>query len=574
MAPSTDDVHSCWAFLRGERHVGCIAVTDGTASSDAVGLPFTIDAERPHETLLDVQLFQLTLKASHPQILPPNVSTNADVNSVFGGAPMQACVTSLAERRTEYVLVGSGHHLAAWLSFRDDESMSKQNLAPQELHREYYVPELHASEKAWLPAVFEPFREAYLPSHIFDVFLSDEPLPHDAQAAILQVRQRNTSGLALEVVCYRARRMVVAYGLESHGRRWYRSLEYSSDARFSLRSLQPDTQNRDYEWASWARHEAGNATCSTAGQEQGAAVVITRPWSATKNLSLGTETFLPQRLCHGLLPEALLATHEFWQAEDDEIRGYPHDDSDTNILLINVSPSGHVALHGVSSPSVPLASDVATTMPTRAIVLRLKRERCQKRRDDVVDALRSLERFCAATPDLLSTAFTSSFELHQEIATLLESGDMRFFASFDELLNQTNVVALLCLAPKMRTAAVLLPRIVSEAAAAAQRDVALAGGATDDVEMGKAGEQTVTTTTSASDVEASELVLLDLLHAPPDSHLFSLATAIARVETLSHVCAWARWDANVDLRHPTALSQSDVWLITLPRMKLTVRMHS
>ena len=40
-----------------------------------------------------------------------------------------------------------------------------------------------------------------------------------------------------------------------------------------------------------------------------------------------TETFVPARLLYGLLPEALLDTHRFWQDQDDHMRGYPIDES-------------------------------------------------------------------------------------------------------------------------------------------------------------------------------------------------------------------------------------------------------
>ena len=43
---------------------------------------------------------------------------------------------------------------------------------------------------------------------------------------------------------------------------------------------------------------------------------------------------------------------------------------------------------------------------------------------------------------------------------------------------------------------------------------------------------------SASELEAEELVLLDLLHAPANSFLHSLALTMPRVENLSHVLAW------------------------------------
>jgi hypothetical protein len=64
-------------------------------------------------------------------------------------------------------------------------------------------------------------------------------------------------------------------------------------------------------------------------------------------------------------------------------------------------------------------------------------------------------------------------------------------------------------------------------------------------------------------------VMLDLLHAPEDSYLASLATLMARIENLSHVLAWARFDAATDLRSPTAVTHSDLYIVSLPRLKLT-----
>ena len=50
--------------------------------------------------------------------------------------------------------------------------------------------------------------------------------------------------------------------------------------------------------------------------------VITRDWTVESNLSLGTETYVPARLLHGLLPYALLESHAFWQDEDDQFYYY------------------------------------------------------------------------------------------------------------------------------------------------------------------------------------------------------------------------------------------------------------
>ena len=64
-------------------------------------------------------------------------------------------------------------------------------------------------------------------------------------------------------------------------------------------------------------------------------------------------------------------------------------------------------------------------------------------------------------------------------------------------------------------------------------------------------------------------MLLDLLHAPAGSYLHSLADVMVRVENLSHVLAWARFDESADLGRADALSQSSLHIVSLPRLKLT-----
>jgi len=44
---------------------------------------------------------------------------------------------------------------------------------------------------------------------------------------------------------------------------------------------------------------------------------------------------------------------------------------------------------------------------------------------------------------------------------------------------------------------------------------------------------------------------------------------MARLETLSQVLAWARWDEAADLTKPGSVAQSDLCLVSLPRLKLT-----
>ena len=44
---------------------------------------------------------------------------------------------------------------------------------------------------------------------------------------------------------------------------------------------------------------------------------------------------------------------------------------------------------------------------------------------------------------------------------------------------------------------------------------------------------------------------------------------LSRIESIAHILAWAPYDENDDLSQPTAVSQSDLAIVTLPRLKLT-----
>ena len=169
------------------------------------------------------------------------------------------------------------------------------------------------------------------------------------QVAYLVGKQPEQGGVWREIFVYRARRMVQVYRIESHGRRYYRSLEYCSDARFCLREMQPqvgclhsqharaeysllaargsrlraDTfpldfpqvSHRQAPWPHWERHGAGHPYADSHNQPKSA--VISRDWTVETNLSMGTETLIPSRLRYGVVPAALLEAYEFWQ---DEVR--------------------------------------------------------------------------------------------------------------------------------------------------------------------------------------------------------------------------------------------------------------
>ena len=279
----------------------------------------------------------------------------------------------------------------------------------------------------------------------------------------------------------------------------------------------------------------------------------------------------------------------FWQAPDDELRGYPKNASESaDLILVSLSPGGHVALHGSGMDGVQEPVSPSTTASTRAFVVRLKLSRATHLRKLAMAGVEILETFCAQHEGLLTSPFSTDFAINKTVLLAMEKGKSLFF---DEALNGLDLRPFLDCKSALRSAAILLPRLVDAALAAIEKDAEIGAEAAtvgkDDAEMPDAppppppppndanrrvtlGGQddrrrpplqqlespspastdapvaSVAPVASAADVEGAELILLDLLHAPPDTYLYSLATTISRLDHLSHVLCWAKWCPDAD----------------------------
>ena len=100
------------------------------------------------------------------------------------------------------------------------------------------------------------------------------------------------------------------YNLLSHGRRMYRSLVYTSAARFSLRAMKPcHMKDSSKAVPACTRFSAGDWK----GYRQEEPSLVVRRLNASLG---GREVLLPSRLLYGVLPSALLEAFRFWQGED------------------------------------------------------------------------------------------------------------------------------------------------------------------------------------------------------------------------------------------------------------------
>ena len=127
--------------------------------------------------------------------------------------------------------------------------------------------------------------------------------------------------------------------LGTHGRRLFKTLIFSSNARLCLHNLSPDPQKAHAH--KHLRFAAGNIKQR---RVHGPSLVITR---LSKKLG-GTERYVPPLLLQGMLPSAFLEAYNMWLGEDDVIRGEPLDTTSSwfdYTFEVHVQPDGTATVH-------------------------------------------------------------------------------------------------------------------------------------------------------------------------------------------------------------------------------------
>ena len=281
---------------------------------------------------VNLQFCALTLKSNHLQALNQPMSADADVVAVFGLRSLQCAVVEEAEHRNWYRLIGRQHDLQWW------DPDDRGDL--QQLDREYDPSGMSPAEQ-WITNLFEPIRlQYYVPPKVREPIpfvIREKEYADSEDVAILHGLDPQGSGNVVEVVLFKSLQCVNIYLVESFGRRFWRQQCYSSDARWSLRFLQPSWADRRGKWPRWGRFEAGEA-----GLPQPApSALITREATLADNLSGTEEMYIPVRFLYGLLPSALLDGHDFWMDDNDSIRGYPQEKDEKSgvfdhVLLITL----------------------------------------------------------------------------------------------------------------------------------------------------------------------------------------------------------------------------------------------
>eukprot|EP00397_Hematodinium_sp_SG-2012_P000007 GEMP01000007.1.p1 GENE.GEMP01000007.1~~GEMP01000007.1.p1 ORF type:complete len:5820 (+),score=1409.10 GEMP01000007.1:169-17628(+) len=313
----------------------------------------------------NLQTCQFIVRGQRLNALDTDIAHNKDVIEVFGqnAHTMQCIVIESSEDRETRFLVSEGKKLEYWT--QDPKRL------PEPIHDRDYDPDELGPTEQWVGELFEPIRTSYFvrPSLDKDVafFLPEDELLEDAYVCHLTAAHPKKSGTWFEVLCFKQHSCVLCYLIESVGRRFYRTLMYASNCKFSFRDLQPDTEDRSHPWPKWGRFEAQdecfmNMIMSSMPPAHPPSVVILRerpdyvifpedeeldaeeePFESDEEdeeqeVLKGWERFIAARLLYGLLPHALLDANHFYQDEESpyHLRGYPKKEEDQGVYYLSV----------------------------------------------------------------------------------------------------------------------------------------------------------------------------------------------------------------------------------------------
>ena len=259
-------------------------------------------------TEINVQLGEFTIKKHHIQALPQFYYNLADFKAVFKDMPLmevlQCAEVRNTSNRTWVRLIGRGYDLQYW----------KADNRPMRVH---FIDTYERCRERWIKELIEPWRQKAFPEIEFYVgSCSDEYgilhglAIHPSKSTEKGIEETRVT--LKEVICYRYPRVFHVYNVVEHGRRFYRTLVFSSDSHFSLH----DMPIGFVPISSGVKACCGDPRTMATSENT---LVILRDSSLKED---SVQQYIPSRLLLGTMPSALLNLYNFWQNDDDSLIGY------------------------------------------------------------------------------------------------------------------------------------------------------------------------------------------------------------------------------------------------------------
>jgi hypothetical protein len=309
------------------------------------------DMTRGHpevETEINIQMGTLTLKTAVLEPLDERIRSMQDFVRAFGKSAkskqFQTADVKSSLNRKWIRLVGRRHDIMLWnpdtrpfqlfpYAKPLNEASSSENWILDILQQYSSMPIM--SDMKWHLLSKSSMRDdvAFLGALIYKKIIPEETNVKKRKdkddekkedEVILQV-----VGLR-ELVIFRRTRLLQVFNVVEHGRRFYRTLIFSSDSSWSMENLPKLPQTVCSAQASQNAFPIGfDFTNIDPDEKEDYYEYVARPRPTLvilRNLGVSeeeTQMFIPHRFLKGLLPAALLDQYDFWQNQDDSIFGYP-----------------------------------------------------------------------------------------------------------------------------------------------------------------------------------------------------------------------------------------------------------
>ena len=297
-------------------------------------------------TEINVQLGEFTIKKNAARPLDQYLVDQPDFVTVFSKTKndiIQCADVKITSKRRWVRLVGMGYDLQLWAP--DTRKPLHENKVPYNM-----------CGTQWIRDIVDPWKDKVLKG--ISLFVSRENQAKATCAVlygfILETVETNKgekreqeSTCLKEIVVYRYPRVMQVFNIVEHGRRWYRSIVFSSDPSFSLHDMKTECLHLGDHLFQCCGDPTKNIKSATS-------MVILR--DVTQDISLlagpdGTarpkeeverdrrksqserdksseadmlnmQTFVPIRFLYGIMPSALLDQYQFWQNANDSLTGY------------------------------------------------------------------------------------------------------------------------------------------------------------------------------------------------------------------------------------------------------------
>jgi hypothetical protein len=252
-------------------------------------------------TEINCQLGEFTIKKHVTQPLEQSIQEDQDFATVFKSLTQNDIIQCAEVKHTQHRkwlrLIGMDHDIQVWdPDFRN----------PVHGFKKLYS----VSEPEWLRSLLDPWIARIYPG--IELFLGSDSPDFSLLYGYWPRDERDGPQTLKEIVVFRYPRIFQVFNIIEYGRRWYRTMIFSSDPTLCMHSLPFHALSISNELVSCCGDPTITYTPS-------ASVVIIKYVMHDKE---NHQFFIPSRLLFGTIPDVFLEYYAFWQNKDDSLSGY------------------------------------------------------------------------------------------------------------------------------------------------------------------------------------------------------------------------------------------------------------